>query len=288
VPAADGQRLSYCADCDVIKARAQGRGFSVSQMCDAFERNTVQALFGDNYHFVIGGTRFDPSAAQWAAPDEPPPAPDAAPSLLAAPPPGAAPTLPDLAAAPPGSGDGAGSGAQQKPKKKRKQAEVKGEGLDGGGLGDEDDLGPGVNVRPNLSEEDLATMRKRCALCKCGLVSTGISNLTVPAGICSRSQGCATPQWQCLSERNCVCHATMITAALQTDWFALQGYQDADRVSSRREEAARSRVLLHHVQAPPLPRAVDLARLQHGVAPQRAPGTHHVALRSFSHCDCCR
>jgi hypothetical protein len=70
---ADGHRLSYCADCDVVKARAQGRGYSVAQMCDAFERNTVHDLFGSDYDFIIGGTRFDPSAAQWAVAAEPAP-----------------------------------------------------------------------------------------------------------------------------------------------------------------------------------------------------------------------
>jgi hypothetical protein len=62
------QRLSYCADCDVIKGRAQARGFSVAQVQDAFENNSVAALFGHLHSYMIGGTRFDPSSSQWTAP----------------------------------------------------------------------------------------------------------------------------------------------------------------------------------------------------------------------------
>lgn len=53
------QRLSYCADCEVIKGRAQTRGFSVAQVQDAFEMNGVLQLFGELYSFMVGGTRFD-------------------------------------------------------------------------------------------------------------------------------------------------------------------------------------------------------------------------------------
>lgn len=56
---ADGQRLSYCTDCEVIKGRAQARGFTVAQLQDAFEANTFRALFGDMYFYVAAGTRFD-------------------------------------------------------------------------------------------------------------------------------------------------------------------------------------------------------------------------------------
>eukprot|EP00892_Ulva_mutabilis_P002817 jgi/Ulvmu1/12536/UM090_0023.1 len=56
------QRLSYCADCEVIKGRAQTRGFSVAQVQDAFEVNGVLRLFGQLYSFMVGGTRFDAAA----------------------------------------------------------------------------------------------------------------------------------------------------------------------------------------------------------------------------------
>lgn len=70
---AEGQRLSYCTDCEVVKGRASSRGFSVAQMQDAFERNNVAALLGDQHDYVICGTRFDPSAALWGAPGPGPP-----------------------------------------------------------------------------------------------------------------------------------------------------------------------------------------------------------------------
>jgi hypothetical protein len=60
---AEGQRLSYCADCEIIKGRAQTRGFTVAQVQDAFELNTFRALFGDLYHYIAAGTRFDFSGA---------------------------------------------------------------------------------------------------------------------------------------------------------------------------------------------------------------------------------
>ena len=60
---ADGQRLSYCEDCEVIKGRAQKGGFTVSQLQDAFEANTFRALFGDMYNYIAAGTRFDFSRA---------------------------------------------------------------------------------------------------------------------------------------------------------------------------------------------------------------------------------
>jgi hypothetical protein len=56
---AGGQRLSYCTDCEVVKGRAQARGFTVSQLQDAFEANTFRALFGDMYNYIAAGTRFD-------------------------------------------------------------------------------------------------------------------------------------------------------------------------------------------------------------------------------------
>lgn len=69
------QRLSYCADCEIIKGRAQTRGFSVAQLQDAFEASGVPALFGDLYPFMVGGTRFDTATGGGATPGFPAAAP---------------------------------------------------------------------------------------------------------------------------------------------------------------------------------------------------------------------
>lgn len=75
------QRLSYCADCEIIKGRAQTRGFSVAQLQDSFEASTVPALFGDLFSFMVGGTRFD-GGAGGAAPGFPAPREAAVPPQL--------------------------------------------------------------------------------------------------------------------------------------------------------------------------------------------------------------
>lgn len=56
---ADGMRLSYCTDCEVVKERAQARKYTVAQLQDAFETNTYRTLFGDAYYYIVAGTRFD-------------------------------------------------------------------------------------------------------------------------------------------------------------------------------------------------------------------------------------
>lgn len=177
VACAEGQRLSYCSDCEVIKGRAQGRGFSVAQMCDAFERNGVASLFEQHYDFIVAGTRFDPTAAQWAAP---PAGANAGPSLLAHPPPGVAPAYPDsdVGGADDGAeaeelvgakrGGGGGEGGRGASKRRRVATAAAAAGVAAGAYDDEvageDEL---VGQTGGLTYEELATMRKRCALCKC-------------------------------------------------------------------------------------------------------------------------
>jgi hypothetical protein len=203
----------------MIKERAQGRGFSVLQMCDAFERNTVQVLFGPQYGFLVGGTRFDPSASLWATPlADPPPAdafdsglPTVGPHLSTLPP-GAATSggLPAMAAVHPPLSDCGNTAASLGPavgqkrvaegmrptgKRKRKQ-------LDMMDAGDSACARAASPIGEEVEEIDLATMFKRCALCKCAhafrlhVAGSYRDEFVAVLGLCSCScGGCLAIAW---------------------------------------------------------------------------------------------
>ena len=168
---AEGQRRSYCVDCEVIKERAQARGFSVAQMCDAFQRNDVQEVLGPQYDFIIGGSRFDASSAAWTTP-----APASTPALK-----GDA-SRPQLSSLPPAVAAASvepvapALGADNGPAFGDKRAADAENGGDDGRPGKRrkrkpSDAGEGAHragdTVPPLTDEELAAMRKRCALCKC-------------------------------------------------------------------------------------------------------------------------
>ena len=201
---ADGVRLSYCADCEVIKGRAIARGFTVAQMVDAFERGALPRVFGADYHYILAGTRFDPSSAHWA----PPPAATAPPPHAARPP--VHPTGGDADASVrvkrAADGEAEMLGAGKRRKKEQNWASLDAEEEVEEEFIEEDKVAPGDvaaggHPMQTMSAEELAASKKRCALCKCASPAFAhmLSRLRlVQAGCCSSLAACVFRQNRCI------------------------------------------------------------------------------------------